>query len=663
MCNIRGLEALFFNNSKLAELRRNAVVSVSRVHWRWVKLCTLLCLLCSGLVLSACAPAEVAWDDQERPRVQPIKPAPSIPPRRRSRPPAPAVDPATLTSIDVWLYVSPASQAQLMAWGADPTTGLRIWENYLRANNIAFARITGAKDLNRVPASGILLLASTVVLSEPEKQAVLQWRNRGGSVLSTWLTATQSETGESQGDAFMREVLDVRVAGNTQDEVDDTFMIVHGDNPVTHTLPAGSRVWLERVPKQLPLRLIGKHESAQIMSWSRNYDSEKPSGLLTFNERQMPSGQYSRTVTLGYPEQNWLRSDPKQLNAVASGILSWLWRRPDAYLGAWPHPYQSGLLFAMQAGETLAGMDVAIGKTISDMGGRATFYVHGGNAAKAAAAIKSVKAQGHDIGYFSDRFEGFQGQPESIQSGRLDTMHKQFAEARIAVSTPSSFSAPMDSYDKTTQRLLVERQFDNYLAFMEVTDSSLPLVVNRNATGQAQTVALPRTMIGPEETTDGDDPDAELASYLKLIDVSVDMGGLMVISIPSQTLLTAEQRKRIFDKVATLRSRIWMASANQIARWWRSREQVSVALEPHPQGHLLRATVAGSPTATQPLTIWVNLPHPDSRVRLQALQKGTPVPRVIAVDSWRSAIVLDTPGVGKQEWLLQFEGVSTNAPR
>jgi hypothetical protein len=107
----------------------------------------------------------------------------------------------------------------------------------------------------------------------------------------------------------MRDVLDVQVAGNTQGEADDTFMVVHGDNPVSHSLPAGTRVWMGRVPKQLPLRLVGKQEAAQIMSWSRGFDAQKPSGLLAFNERKMPSGEYSRTATLGYPEQNWFRSD------------------------------------------------------------------------------------------------------------------------------------------------------------------------------------------------------------------------------------------------------------------------------------------------------------------------------------------------------------------
>jgi hypothetical protein len=446
--------------------------------------------------------------------------------------------------------------------------------------------------------------------------------------------------------------LDVQVVGDTQGEKEDTFMIVHGDNPVTHRLPAGTRVWLERVPNQLPVRLVGKQEAAQIMSWSRSYDAQRPSGLLAFNERKMPSGEYSRTVTLGYPEQNWLRSDPKQLNAVHEGILSWLWRRPGAYLGAWPYPYHSGLLVAVQAAEPILEMDVPFAKAISAMGGRATYYVLSVNATRAVEGIKAVKALGHDIAYLSDRFEGFRDQSETIQNERMDVMQKQLAEAKVVVSTPVSFSTPMDVYDKATLRLVVERKFDSFLSFMEVSDSALPLVASRSAEGLAQTVLLPRTLIGPEEAIEMGDP---IEGYLKLLELSVDMGVLVVMRLPTQTFLTPEQRKQVLDKVASLRSRIWMASANQIAQWWRSRERVSVSLETHPQGQLLRATVAPGLAAPQPLTIWVNLPRPNSRVRLQALNKGDKLSDVMAVDAWRSAVVLGTPAVGTYEWLLQFE--------
>ena len=53
-----------------------------------------------------------------------------------------------------------------MTLGTDPTTSMRIWENYLGANKISYARISGAADLNRVTPSGLLLLPSTVVLTQ-----------------------------------------------------------------------------------------------------------------------------------------------------------------------------------------------------------------------------------------------------------------------------------------------------------------------------------------------------------------------------------------------------------------------------------------------------------------------------------------------------------------
>lgn len=503
----------------------------------------MLCLCVAASWLSACSsrpdaagfdveseslriiPAGVFASNGPPPVLKPIRAAPSI---ARIRPPklAPEVaEPVNPSSVSVWLYASLASQAHLMKLGADPTTGTRMWENYLRANSITFARITSAVEIEKMPVSGVLLLPSTAVMSEAEKRAVMQWRNRGGAILSTWLTATHSETGESMGFAFMRDVLDVEVAGNTEDAVEDNFMMMHGDNPVSHSLLAGTRVWLERVPRQLPLRLVGKQEGAQIMNWSRSYEARKPAGLLAFNERQMPSGQLSRTVALGYPEQNWLRSDPKQLEALTRDILSWLLRRPQAYVGAWPYPHQGGLLLAIQAAEQVADLDIDIGKTFRKMGGRATYYVNGGNVAKAAPAIREVKALGHEIGYLGDQFAGFKGQPEATQAERLDSMQKQVADAGIAVPMPASFSAPLDSYDSTTQRLMVERKFSNYLAFMEVTDSNLPFVANRSADGLAQTVVLPRTLIGPEEAIDEGDPEEGLTNFLAGLDLSVRMGG------------------------------------------------------------------------------------------------------------------------------------------
>ena len=568
-------------------------------------------------------------------------------PRKGFRPPDPA-------SVRVWLFASLASQAHLMKLGADPTTGIRMWESYLQLHRLPFARITSAAEIDQAPVSGILVLPSTVVMSEAEKQAVRHWRERGGSVLSTWLTAAHSPAGVPTGYAFMRDVLDVEVAGNTQDEEEDTYMMMHGDNPVSHSLPAGMRVWLERVPNQLPLRLVGKQEAAQIMSWARDVDAKKPAGLIAFNERQMASGLSSRTVTLGYPEQNWLRSDPRQLSAVTHDVLSWLLREPHAYVGAWPNPYQSATLLAIQAAEPVDQTEIDMGASYRKLGGLATYYVLGTNITRALPAVKKIMAQGHEIGFYGDQFEAFAPQPEADQASRLDTMQKQLAQAGVKVAAPVSFAAPMDSYDDTTRRLLAQQQFGNYLAFMELSDSSLPFVASRNPDGSAQTVVLPRTLMGPEDAVTEQGPDG-MSNFLAALALSSRMGGLSVVRIPSENLIPVEQRPRLFSGLAGLREQTWMASAQQIANWWRQREGVSVELAPHPQGYLLTATVTQAGSNADSTSIWLNLPRPNSKVLLQPLQKAGKVPTVVIKDNWRAALVLKKPAVGQHSWLLKFE--------
>ncbi|MCA0327941.1 MAG: polysaccharide deacetylase family protein [Proteobacteria bacterium] len=557
-----------------------------------------------------------------------------------------------MKDIQAWLYVSSASQAHLMTLGADPTTGTRVWENYLQQAELSFARISDPADLTRIEPSGVLILASTVVLSDAEKQAVWRWRERGGSVLSTWQTGTYAPSGEPLGYGFMRETLDVEVAGDTQDEPDDTFMMVHGDQPVAHSLPAGTRVWLERVPRQLPLRLVGKQEAAQIMDWSRTVNARKPAGLIAYHERRMPSGRSSRVVTVGYPEQNWQRSDPRQLKAITGDILAWLLRRPGAYLGAWPAPYTNALLLALQAAEPVSETDVALARIFRGLGGRLTCYVQGANAGRSAPGVRKLLDQGHEIGYLGDTFEAFKDQPVARQAERLDKMQALMTEAGVPVRAPAGFAPPLDAYDATTRRLVRERGFDTYLSFMEMTEARLPFFAE--GVGRDGTVVLPRSLIGPEEALEEDDSTG-LDNFLAALELSARMGSLSVVRLPTQSLLVAEQLKRVLDKIGSLGPGTWLASASQLAQWWRAQTRVAVRLTPHPQGQMLSAEVGQGFASTKPVAIWIDLPQSHSKARLQALDNGSRPPPLIVVAPGRALISWRAPAAGTHRWLLSIE--------
>ena len=301
-----------------------------------------------------------------------------------------------------------------------------------------------------------------------------------------------------------------------------------------------------------------------------------------------------------------------------------------------------------------------MGKKITNSKGRATFYVQGRNAAKVVEKIKKLQAMGHEIAYFGDRLDGFRGQPEATQGKRLADMQSQLTQARIAMPKPAGFAVPLDAYDAVTQSLVVGKKFDTFLTYSDTTDSSLPFVASRTPDGWGETVVLPRSLIGPEEALDEADGDEGIDNFLSALDVSVRSGSLSVVRLPSKTILTPGQRKRIFERIAALRPRMWMASASQIAQWWRNREKVSVTLTPQAQAQdfLLTVTAERTLKLQESFSIWINLPTPNSRVRLVALQKSQKLPQVIEVDQWRAAVVVGAPAAGKQEWLLRFEEIA-----
>ncbi len=558
----------------------------------------------------------------------------------------------------VWLFSSPSTQAQLLKTGVDGGISARVWENFLRKYKIPFNRISNAETLSRMD-SGVLLLPSVVVLSDAEKLAIANFRAQGGSVLATWLNGVRNEAGDWVGFDFMQKTLGVRVAGNTEDAEDDNFMIVYGDNPITNHLPAGTRVWLDRIKDLLPLRLSAQYHAAEIMDWSRTFSPEKTTGVIAFEERKVSNGTTSRAVVLGYTEQLWLSADPKLIEAIAHNALSWLFRQPQAYVAAWPFPRRAGFVMAVEAAEELAEVDLDFAKKLEGVGARGTHYILGQSSAKSASITRDIQARGHEIAYFGDKFEGFKDQSLATQAKRFDAMRKMVSDAGIKVNARASFSAPMDSYDKVTQQLLLEQGFDNYIAFMDASDGRLPIFAKTETDVRKSTIILPRTQKGPEESIEEGDPDEGLQKFLDEVDLVTRMGGLVISRIPAQTILTPEQQQTVFSYLQTKKDNLWMTSSRNIAQWWRDRARISARLEPTEKGLQLKVTVLGALSPKDPIAIWINLPYAGALLRLESPTINNPLPATGVVDAWRTAVILEELVPGEYEWNVYFDNTAS----
>ena len=564
--------------------------------------------------------------------------------------------PASLTP-SVILYISQASKTYLETIGIDAKINARTWELFFRKYKIPFQTISTVERLeSSVP--GVLVLPSSVALSQREKQAIAKFRALGGSVLATWLTGVRDESGAWQGFQFMENTLDVKVAGDTEKEEEVNFMMPYGNTPVTHSLPAGQRIWLERVKGVYPLRLVGQHVSAQIMDWSRTAVREKSGGTVVFDERAQSSGVSSRSVVLGFPERLWLSADPKSVEAIAHNALMWLLRQPDVYLSPWPYMNSSALSVVVDALDVVDDLDIKFADGVEKAGGRASYYVLTMNAAKSLDALKKLQSKGHEVAYMGDLFEGFQGQPQATQSKRLNTMLQEMKNTGPTLVTEGGFHAPMESQDKTTEALLNQLGFPHFIAFMDASDGRVPVLVNRTAGAvnpSQPLVILPRTMSGPEDLMAEGEPQEGLNQFVAEFDLSRAMGSLSVVRFPNQSLLTDDQLKAIFDRFKSSSDDQWFATSRQVAQWWVERQRINVDLDSKAGAPRMTVTITGDTPLKNSASILINLPYAKDSLRMVADGHDQNSIKIKPFDQWRSAVSLEKLMPGKYSWWLYFD--------
>ena len=647
---------IIFQKFMSLRLGKVAVVGSFGLMWVFLQGCTATRLLTSGAgtneITTQATGLSVPAGTFGKPAASSI-PSPAVTATTATL----SASPASPLVVAVLVYASPTTEKYFSKGGIDARINIQQWEVFLRKYKIPFQVITSVDKLEKAQP-GVLLLPSSVALSQREKQAIVSFRARGGGVLASWLTGVRGERGEWQGFSFMETTLDAKVVGNTEADENDNFMMPVGDTPVTHSLPAGLRIWLERPKDWYSLRFANQNSAAQIMDWSRAFVLGKPTSTIVFDERVQSSGQPSRSVVLGYPERLWLTADPKFLEAIAHNSLMWLLRRPDAYLAAWPYPYKSAFVMAVDSAEIILETDVKFAQALENAGGHATFYILSDNAAKSAENLKKITSHGHEIGYLGDRFAGFKDQSASVQAGRLDAMVKGMKTVGIEVADDAGFHAPTESYDKTTEKLLVARGFGHFIAFMDSTDTRLPFIAPGVAGDDKRTkglVVLPRTQSGPEDAMEEGDQEAGLKSFLGELELSEQMGGLSVVRVPNQTLLTTAQSGEIFNQLRARKDRMWLATSGQIANWWRERERVTVKLESGVTAPQLTVTVKAGEPLQHAASVLINLPESGSAVRLTARSASEKLPKIARVDAWRAAILLDGFAPGEYQWSVNFD--------
>ncbi|NEX61072.1 type 1 glutamine amidotransferase family protein [Noviherbaspirillum galbum] len=572
--------------------------------------------------------------------------------------PAPAPAQRLPANPQVMVYASATTEAALAKSGVSARAFAQQWEQMLRRHRIPGGITTSIDDIERL-AAPVLVLPGASHLTAREMVAVASYRARGGSVLATGAVGSKDENGKPLGYGFMENTLGVGVAGTTEKEENDTFMIPFGDNPVSHSLPAGHRVWLERVKDFYPLRLTGGQPAATIMDWSRSAAGDKPATLIAFDER-VDGERASRAVVFGFSERLWDTLEPRAINALAHDALMWLLRLPSANVASWPHPALSATVVAIDSADPLIDTDLGLPAAIAGEGARASYFILSETAPESLELIKKIRLAGHDVGYMGDRFEGFKNQPPAVQRKRMQTALTELQNAGVAMVRDAGVHPVMDSLDNTTIDTLRDIRAGYVVVGAEETEARLPFFAGGEGAPDRERdrmVLLPRTQVAADDVIGEGDPKVGMRTFLRELELAHAGGALSMLRILGQTTLEEAQMRTIRTAIAARRDRTWIATGREVANWWRTRSHVSVTIDSMASPPLLVATINAMMPPTHAPSVLVTLPRAGARLQLRAAP-GQILPAVAGFDDWRAALVLDGLPPGIYRWQLVF-----NRPR
>ena len=558
---------------------------------------------------------------------------------------------AAPTRENMTLYASSNTETYFKGIGGNYETLLVPWRNYFVNRKTGFKEIKSAAELVKQKA-GVLILPSALSLSAEERTEIQAYQAKGGSILSTWATGTRNGKGEWEGWQFL-ESMGVKILGEIPVTEDARNLTLTGESPVSHSLPAGQRIWMDKTSEPL-LRVKGDMVAARFMDFARVVDeTRRAEGAVVYSE---PKGGLIRTAYFAFAESSW-ESHPLAAYNLIDDTIQWLQREPALVRASWPNGKAAAQVIEM---DTEQGFPNAspFAAMMQLLDYRATFYVLT-SVGKLFPDVLTRLARDFEVGYHADVHDSFKGQPASVQAERIQIMKAEMASVVPDISRMTGFRAPTEGYDTTTELLLQKAGIRHHTADPARSDARLPLIAKQdNVATEDALVVLPRTQRDDinltKQNLSVEQTQAELIDDFNLV---VDTGALGLLSVHSQNFspdgTLAKAMPGFLEHLKTRRAQIWLASAGQVADWWRNRERFKLSYANSNKRLEFNITITGA-TPLSGATVIAMLPQKGFLPEVESLKIGMPKPVVSKIDDYRAAVVFGSLPPGNYAYQMTF---------
>lgn len=549
------------------------------------------------------------------------------------------------------LYAAPSTKAYFEGAGGNYETLLVPWRSYFFNRKLDFEEFDTIDRL-RKQKEGVVILPSAVSLSEEERAEFQAFRARGGAILATWATGTRNGNRDWEGWQFL-DSIGVKYVGEMTSNKEVNHLILNGESPISHSHPAGQRILMGQTSEPL-LRVKGDMTAGLFMNWARITDDElRGEGAVVFSEVDDDSG---RAAFFAFAETAW-ESRPLAAYTLIDDTLAWLQRRPAIVRASWPNGKLAAQVIEM---DTEQGFENAMlfADMMDVLNYPSTFYVLT-SVAKLFPEVLARLARDFEIGFHGDVHNSFKGQTSSLQEQRIQTMRSELARVMPNLQSITGFRAPTEGYDATTEMLIHKYGMRHHAADPNRTEARLPLLAKIDGVkSEDALIVLPRTQrddinlywekLSVEQTT---------KALIDDFEVAFRSGSLAWLSVHSQNFnadgVLLKAMPNFLNHLKTRGDRLWLASASDVANWWRDRERFKVSSQFNGKRLEFDVTITGE-KPLKGVSLIVMLPKKAQPPKVQSVKVGMILPTVTMVDDYRAAIVFDELQPGDYAYQVTF---------
>lgn len=511
---------------------------------------------------------------------------------------------------------------------------INAWDHLLASSDLSYDLLDDqAVESGRLADYGLVVLPGGRSVSDREIVEIKKYLDHGGSVFATGGTASMTEKGEWRGWDFLSQVYGLQFTEEISPEQATRQLTLRGGLPVTAGIPTGYTLSVATWDKPIACRVM-EPRTTQASTW---YSPLSENGLAREAIEKTAGtafGTYGRGrfLWLGFELNAVLgdRNDYVFFETLCRRSLDWLAYTPTVLIHDWPSAYKAAAVIAV----SVSGEPVNAVRLIGSFQGERiplTFFVDP-DTSTMTRSLASALGSGGDLGTVvgtvsSSRVQtGVSDQltPRKNESDHLTRLRARMGE--LAGFSIAGAYIPSASVDEPEVSSLREAGY-RYLVGDFISDRSVPGIAVKEG---LPIVTIARTARGDEEVISRfglADTALQLYTYNEDADCVLFQGGLYSVRLHSD-LQCRPEYARVVQKLAHyLRSNgFWLATGNDIARWWVSRNALEVSARVRSRRRIALVMTNPSDLSIENAVVQLNINKAVSNVTLTSDILGTIMP-------------------------------------